>query len=216
MASERLWAPWRMAFIRGEDLPEVPEEELSFLPGADPSCFFCQGVVSQFSKERFVVYRNDTTIAVLNRYPYNNGHVMVAPRRHVGSLSELTPDERMDQMALLTRMVEILAESMRPEGFNVGANLGRVAGAGVPGHLHWHIVPRWNGDTNFMPGSGRYQSPPPIAGSLVGTVGSGAGQRLIFSRNHNHGSVDSSIYISARRAGTGSQPSGSAADADSR
>lgn len=151
MANERLWAPWRMAFIRGEDLPDVPEEKLSFLPGADTSCFFCQGVVSQFSKERFVLHRNDTTIALLNRYPYNNGHVMVAPCRHVGSLSDLTPDERMGQMALVTRLVEILAESMRPEGFNVGANLGRVAGAGVPGHLHWHIVPRWNGDTNFMP-----------------------------------------------------------------
>lgn len=151
MANEYLWAPWRMAFIHGEDFPKVPEESLSFLPGADPACFFCQAVVSDFSKERLVIHRNHSTIAVLNRYPYNNGHVMVAPRRHVGVLGELTPEEQADQMALLTRLVEILKKTMEPQGFNIGANLGRVAGAGVPGHLHWHIVPRWNGDTNFMP-----------------------------------------------------------------
>ena len=151
MANERLWAPWRMAFIHGEDQLTIPEEELALLPGADPDCFFCQGVVSQFQKERLVIYRNSSTIAVLNRYPYNNGHLMVAPRRHVGTLADLTPQEQIDQMTLVTRLVEILQKTMQPEGFNVGANLGRVAGAGVPGHLHWHIVPRWNGDTNFMP-----------------------------------------------------------------
>ena len=140
-----------MAFIHGEDVPVVPEEELTLLPNADPNCFFCQGVVSEFPKERLVIHRNNTTIAVLNRYPYNNGHLMVAPRRHVGKLSDLTVDEKADQMALITRLIEILTETMEPQGFNVGANLGRVAGAGVPGHLHWHIVPRWNGDTNFMP-----------------------------------------------------------------
>jgi ATP adenylyltransferase len=88
---------------------------------------------------------------VLNRYPYNNGHLLVCPRSHTGRLDELQPDELLDVQLVLRQMVAILQKRMAPDGFNVGLNLGRAAGAGVPGHLHWHIVPRWNGDTNFMP-----------------------------------------------------------------
>jgi ATP adenylyltransferase len=88
---------------------------------------------------------------MLNRYPYNNGHLMIAPRRHIAQLEKLTPTELRQMMALLTKCLRILRLSLRPDGFNVGMNLGRVAGAGVEHHLHLHIVPRWNGDTNFMP-----------------------------------------------------------------
>jgi ATP adenylyltransferase len=88
---------------------------------------------------------------VLNRFPYNNGHLLVAPRSHKGRLSELDPSETLETMQTVSRMVDLLAEIMNPDGYNIGLNLGRVAGAGLPGHLHWHIVPRWAGDTNFMP-----------------------------------------------------------------
>jgi ATP adenylyltransferase len=88
---------------------------------------------------------------MINRYPYNNGHLLVAPRRHVAELSALRDDEQLELIHGVTRLCEVLKRTMKPEGFNIGLNLGRVAGAGLPGHLHWHIVPRWNGDTNFMP-----------------------------------------------------------------
>jgi ATP adenylyltransferase len=90
-------------------------------------------------------------MVVLNRYPYNNGHLLVSPRRHVGELSDLTPAEQLEIHQLIVSMTGILRDKMKCEGFNIGLNLGRVAGAGVPGHLHWHIVPRWSGDSNFMP-----------------------------------------------------------------
>jgi ATP adenylyltransferase len=88
---------------------------------------------------------------LLNRYPYNNGHLLIAPREHQATLSELTPETHLETMQTIGRMVELLKRLIKADGFNVGLNLGRVAGAGVPGHLHWHLVPRWHGDTNFMP-----------------------------------------------------------------
>ena len=147
-----IWAPWRMAYIEGCDRPaerSIPPERL--LPEADPGCFLCQAVADPDCPERYVVYRDDQTIVVLNRYPYNNGHLLIAPLRHVGHPSQLTAEEHTALMLTLTRMIQLLESVMQPEGFNVGLNLGRVAGAGLPGHLHWHVVPRWNGDTNFMP-----------------------------------------------------------------
>lgn len=149
---ELIWAPWRMAYIEGCDQPTAqPLQPEVLLPGADPGCFLCQAVADPENPERYVVLRDELTAVVLNRYPYNNGHLLVAPVRHVGHLADLTAQDHAALMMTLTRMVRLLEELMQPDGFNVGLNLGRVAGAGLPGHLHWHVVPRWSGDTNFMP-----------------------------------------------------------------
>jgi len=152
MSLELIWAPWRMAYIESCDQKGAETVEPSrLLPGADPGCFLCQAVADLGQPQRLVVYQDELTIVVLNRYPYNNGHLLVAPRRHVGEFRDVTPAEHAALMQTINRMLGLLKEVMNPDGFNVGLNLGRVAGAGLPGHLHWHIVPRWSGDTNFMP-----------------------------------------------------------------
>ncbi len=102
-------------------------------------------------RENLTISQNPQGIVILNRYPYNNGHLLVAPRRHQARLDELSDAEHASLMRLVAKSCRALERTMNAEGFNVGLNLGRVAGAGVPGHLHWHVVPRWNGDTNFMP-----------------------------------------------------------------
>jgi len=114
-------------------------------------CFFCEKLAAGNDEASYILARRGSAFVILNAFPYNPGHLMVAPVRHVGELEELTNDELGDASALLQRSIRALKESSTPDGFNVGMNLGRVAGAGVPGHLHWHVVPRWNGDTNFMP-----------------------------------------------------------------
>jgi ATP adenylyltransferase len=148
---EQIWAPWRMGYILGEksDVKPVPAEDL--LPGADPECFLCQCVPEGDDRERLVVYRDKLTIVVMNRYPYNNGHLLIAPRKHLGQFNEIDGETHLELMQTLGRMISLCEKVLRPHGFNVGLNLGRAAGAGLPGHLHWHIVPRWNGDTHFMP-----------------------------------------------------------------
>lgn len=153
MKYDQLWAPWRLGYIRGEDaVEEAPRAEPAWLPGADPTCFLCRDAASPADDDRnLVVARGPTTVVVLNRYPYNNGHVLVAPARHWGRLDELDAATHLELMQTTARIVGILERGMNAEGFNVGLNLGRVAGAGLPGHLHWHVVPRWNGDVNFMP-----------------------------------------------------------------
>jgi ATP adenylyltransferase len=98
-----------------------------------------------------VAERGEHALVILNRYPYNNGHLLIAPLRHVGDLAALTRDEHVACMDYLSRLTQIYREHLNAEGFNIGLNLGKVAGAGLPGHLHWHIVPRWSGDNNFMP-----------------------------------------------------------------
>ena len=149
---EQLWAPWRLAYIKGDvDKQKPVPAELPLLPGADPQCFICRAVADTRDRENLLVHRGQTMVTVLNRYPYNNGHLLVAPLVHKGRLDELTSDEQRETMELVSRMVSLLGELLNAEGFNIGINLGRVAGAGLPGHLHWHVVPRWNGDTNFMP-----------------------------------------------------------------
>ncbi len=150
---DQLWAPWRMAYIQSDVKEETtPVDELNFHPGADSNCFICQALAdTQHRKQRYVVSVGELTLTVLNKFPYNNGHILVTPQRHVGQLSDLTPQEHAELMQQVTLTVEKLKKLMNPDGFNIGLNLGRVAGAGLPGHLHWHIVPRWNGDTNFMP-----------------------------------------------------------------
>ena len=134
---ENLWAPWRLSYIKS-DKTGLPAD---FIEHADQA---------NNDRELLVVDRTPHTIVMLNRYPYNNGHLLVAPRRSVAELDALTDDELLDAQQQIVRMIKALRETMRAQGFNVGLNLGRSAGAGLPGHLHWHIVPRWDGDTNFM------------------------------------------------------------------
>ena len=135
---EHLWAPWRLEFIKGPR------------PGG---CFFCDAAKAAPKDEadHLVLARTTTAIAILNRYPYNNGHLMVAPIAHIASLELLPPGAAADIMALTQRAMRVLQSVLTPEGFNVGINQGKFAGAGVADHVHQHVVPRWGGDTNFMP-----------------------------------------------------------------
>jgi ATP adenylyltransferase len=148
---EQLWAPWRLGYILGEKTATEPCRPQDLLDGADPECFLCQSATDGDDRQRRVVARGEHTITLLNVYPYNNGHLLVAPRRHIARLDELGDELQMELAKTTSRMVGALENVMQPQGFNVGLNLGRAAGAGVPNHLHWHIVPRWIGDTNFMP-----------------------------------------------------------------
>jgi len=137
---DQLWAPWRLAYVAAARPPA----------GDDP-CFLCQGLAADDDRANLIVLRAPRSVVVLNRFPYNNGHLLVAPRAHKGGLDDLDADELLETMETLRRSVRALGGLMKPDGYNVGLNLGRPAGAGLPGHLHWHVVPRWNGDTNFMP-----------------------------------------------------------------
>lgn len=148
---QQLWAPWRLEYIQGPEPQDLDQEPLHFLPGADARCFICQAAVSQRDRARLVVYRTAHTLTVLNRYPYNNGHLLVCPQKHHARLDDLSDAEHLDLCRVLAKMIAVLERTIQPGGFNVGLNLGHVAGAGLPGHLHWHVVPRWQGDTNFMP-----------------------------------------------------------------
>ncbi len=150
-----IWAPWRMAYIGGAEKPKH-EDTPEVLPGGEPECFICQGAVSNpaADKDRYILERTASTITLFNRYPYNNGHLLVAPKRHIARLDLLTREERAELIEAVTRWVGRLEKAVNAEGFNVGLNLGRVAGAGLPGHLHWHVIPRWNGDTNFVTTAG--------------------------------------------------------------
>ena len=142
MTYEQLWAPWRLAYI-----------ETSKDAGPDrggEGCFLCRYRDEGRDGENFVVARTSHVLVVLNRFPYNNGHLLVAPLAHKAELAELDPAEMLGCMQQLTAMVGLYRRILQPDGFNIGLNLGRSAGAGLPGHIHWHLVPRWNGDTNFM------------------------------------------------------------------
>ena len=119
--------------------------------GEDDGCIFCDLPAEGDDARTKILIRGQRAFVILNSFPYNPGHLMVAPFRHVGDLGAIETDEFAEVDSLLTRSVRALEEEMEPHGFNLGMNLGRVAGAGIPGHLHWHVVPRWNGDTNFMP-----------------------------------------------------------------
>lgn len=152
MNHEQLWAPWRLAYIKQDEPPPLSlAAEPRWLPGADHTCFICRGVAEDCDRQNLLVHRDAETVTILNRYPYNNGHLLVAPKRHTAALDQLTAGEQLEIQQTIVHFVELLKRLMNAEGFNIGLNLGRVAGAGLPGHLHWHIVPRWNGDTNFMP-----------------------------------------------------------------
>lgn len=137
---DQLWAPWRMAYVTSPKPPTSPDE-----------CFLCRGLAEADDRGNLIARRTELSVVVLNRFPYNNGHLLIAPRAHKAGLQDLTQAELLDGLEAIRLCQRTLDELMRPEGYNVGLNLGRAAGAGLPGHLHWHIVPRWNGDTNFMP-----------------------------------------------------------------
>ncbi len=132
---QNLWAPWRIEYILGK---------------RESYCIFCPEGDGHSDEERLILYRGDLTMVVMNRFPYNNGHLLVAPWRHVSRLDELNEDEMLDLMRMVTKCTLVLKKLMRPDGFNVGLNLGTVAGAGIEAHLHYHVVPRWQGDTNFL------------------------------------------------------------------
>lgn len=151
MTHEQIWAPWRLEYILSEKELAEPDKSVELLPGAERGCFLCQGVAGSHDRKRLVVCRGERAITILNRYPYNNGHLLVAPVHHLARLDQLDDDVQLELSHTLTRMVGLLEKVLRPEGFNIGLNLGRCAGAGLPGHLHWHVVPRWAGDTSFMP-----------------------------------------------------------------
>jgi ATP adenylyltransferase len=137
---DHLWAPWRLSYVAAAKAPT-----------SDDPCFICRGLNGTEDRANLVVVRTPLSAVILNRFPYNNGHLLVAPRAHKGRLDELSSNELLEVMETVRRMVRVLDTLIRPDGYNIGLNLGHAAGAGLPGHLHWHVVPRWNGDTNFMP-----------------------------------------------------------------
>lgn len=133
---KRLWASWRMKYISSTD--------------KQPGCAFCEALNKEDSSENLIVHRGKNSLIILNKYPYTSGHLMVAPLAHVANIEELDAETGNEIFQLITHSTTTLKMVYQPEGFNIGANLGQAAGAGIPGHLHFHIVPRWNGDTNYM------------------------------------------------------------------
>ena len=132
-----LWAPWRIEYITDTTKNE--------------GCVFCDCVSGSEDLKNLVVHRGASAFVIMNKYPYNNGHLLIVPNRHTAELRDLSDSERLDLFHLLDLSQAVLSETMRPQGFNIGMNLGRLAGAGIVNHLHFHVVPRWGGDTNFMP-----------------------------------------------------------------
>jgi len=134
---DKLWAPWRIKYIS--------------VARKIRGCLFCRAAKERRDGKNLVVFRSKYVLCMLNKFPYNNGHLMLSPYRHIKNLAQLTNDEILDLFYALSKMQALLGEILKPDGFNLGMNIGRVAGAGIPGHLHLHIVPRWKEDTNFMP-----------------------------------------------------------------
>ena len=133
---DKLWAPWRSKYLYLKK---------------NKACIFCINKDADKDKKRYIISRTEYSFSMLNLYPYNNAHVMIAPYRHLESIGNLSNAEVLDLMALAKRTKNILDKELKPDGYNIGMNIGKVAGAGFAGHLHIHIVPRWTGDTNFMP-----------------------------------------------------------------
>jgi ATP adenylyltransferase len=144
MEIDRLWAPWRLEYIT--QAAKTPPDQIP-----ETGCFLCSGIAEDDDEANLIAHRAKLSVVFLNKYPYNNGHLLVAPKQHKATLEELSPEETLDVQETLRDMLKQLDLILHPDGYNIGLNLGRAAGAGLPGHLHWHIVPRWNGDTNFMP-----------------------------------------------------------------
>jgi len=137
LENKNLWAPWRINYIRNLD------------KGGD--CFICEAHKTPGDDDKnFLLWRTDKSIVILNRFPYNNGHLLIAPTRHIPDLQTTSDEELLELMKLIRECQKTLSLAISPHGFNIGMNFGRCAGAGLPGHLHIHLVPRWDGDTNFM------------------------------------------------------------------
>lgn len=134
---ERLWSPWRNEYV-------------TTAGSSEGGCVFCDHLAENDDAKAHILWRGAHVFVILNAYPYNTGHVMIAPLRHVGELGDLSAEERAELMETSNRSVAIIKETMNADGFNVGINLGSAGGAGIPDHLHMHVVPRWGGDTNFM------------------------------------------------------------------
>ena len=150
---KKIWAPWRSKFIYERKRK---------------GCIFCKARLSRNPEKHLVVEDSRYSFAMLNLYPYNNGHIMVAPKAHKSGLEQLSRGEITDLMTLLNRTTILLRKVLKPDGFNIGINIGKVSGAGYPGHVHIHIVPRWKGDTNFMP---VFSDVKVISESLLGLYG---------------------------------------------
>ena len=134
--TEHIWAPWRMKYILAEK-------------GGD--CIFCVKPSRRGDRKRLILYRSEHSILMMNRFPYSSGHLMAAPMKHTGNLEDLTTEELGDLSILVRKAVSLLRTAVEPQGYNIGMNIGQIAGAGIVDHLHFHVVPRWSGDTNFMP-----------------------------------------------------------------
>jgi ATP adenylyltransferase len=141
VANQRIWAPWRLKYVKGAS------------DDADGGCIFCDFPAEgpERDEANLIVHRGELAFVILNKFPYTNGHLMVAPYEHIGALQEIGAETLAEMMALVQRGITILEETYGPQGYNAGINQGRVAGAGVEHHIHMHVVPRWGGDTNFMP-----------------------------------------------------------------
>ena len=135
----KLWAPWRMEYIKRE------------IANESESCFLCDKPNSEDSEKNLILLKGKLTFVVMNLYPYNNSHLMICPYRHISDFTALSKEERSESQEVISGCIKILTKHMKPEGFNVGLNIGKAGGAGIEEHLHWHLVPRWIGDTNFMP-----------------------------------------------------------------
>lgn len=133
---DKIWSPWRSKYVK-----------LTKIKG----CIFCQAYKCSQDKKNYVIYKNKSAFVIMNIFPYNNGHLMVAPKNHTGNLMKLKDDEMLEIIRLIKESCRTLKKVLKPRAFNIGLNFGREAGAGIEDHLHFHIVPRWRGDTNFMP-----------------------------------------------------------------
>ncbi len=133
---EILWAPWRMEYILGEK---------------ESGCIFCTRINQESDKENLILLRGKNNFVIMNKYPYNNGHLMVVPNSHSSEFDSLNDPEKLEMVNLVSKSMNVLKKTVNPDGFNVGLNIGKIAGAGIDDHLHFHIVPRWAADTNFMP-----------------------------------------------------------------
>ena len=149
MSGSHLYAPWRMEYIAGISKSDA--------------CFICEAVAAKSDEEkrqRLILWESESSIILINRYPYTNGHLLIAPKSHKADLEDLSDAEQLDLQTQTIAAIKLLKKAMSPQGFNLGINLGRCAGAGLPGHIHQHVVPRWGGDTNFMTAVGEVRVVP--------------------------------------------------------